>query len=362
MRDDQLTRLLRTLEEPATPDGAFADRLFDNLTQVAGRPRRSSVGLLLVAALVLVAMLSVGVAVGSGLLKVPWLAVTVSPAPSEVSPSPSGPITSLVESPSEGPTPSVIALPVVSVPGGILPPGSQAIVAVDGLRIRSDPSTTATVRSTLALGATVLVVHSIEEPMPVIAEGTSWYMVQPVPGDITMSGWVSAGEGGTTYLTLSSPSTCQDLLAATVTLTQLIEAGSWHRLACLGNAQITITGVIDYRCQGGSRAGSTYEPAWLVDWCPTQTLTPAESVTQEIHDTLDMVAPPGGPAIQPRGTIVRVTGHFADASSAECVIENAYGYQPDWTVWEGAETLLCQEQFVITELEKTGFMELPPLG
>jgi hypothetical protein len=355
MRDDQLTRLLRTLEEPATPDAAFADRLFDNLTQVAGRPRRSSAGFLLVAALVLVGMLSVGVAVGSGLLKVPWLAV-------EVSPSPSMAITSLVESPSEAAIPSVVPMPVVTVPAGILPPGSQAIVAVDALHLRSDPSTTATVRSTLAKGATVLIVHSIENPMPVIADGMSWYMVQPVPGDITMSGWVSAGEGGTTYLTLSSPSTCQDLQAATVTLTQLIAAGSWHRLACLGNAQITITGVIDYRCQGGSRAGSTYEPAWLVDWCPTQTLTPAESVTQEIHDTLDMVAPPGGPAIQPRGTIVRVTGHFSDASSTDCVIENAYGYQPDWTVWEGAETLLCQEQFVITELEKTGFMELPPLG
>jgi len=31
MNDDQLTRLLRTLEEPATPDSAFADRLFDQL-------------------------------------------------------------------------------------------------------------------------------------------------------------------------------------------------------------------------------------------------------------------------------------------------------------------------------------------
>jgi hypothetical protein len=359
MRDDQLTRLLRTLEESGTPDSAFADRLFDNLTRVAGRPRHSRAGLLLVAALVLVGILSVGVAVGSGLLKVPWLAVDVSPAPSEVSPAPSVPISSPLESPSEVPTLSVVPMPVVTVPAGILPPGSQAIVAVDGLRLRSNPSTTAAVRSTLGKGDTVTIVHSIEVPLPVIAEDMSWYMVEPVPGDLATSGWVSAGEGGNPYLTLSSPSTCEDLQAATVTLAQLIQAGSWHRLACLGDTPVTISGVIDFHCQGGLRSG-IYEPAWLVDWCPTQTITPAEAVTQEFHDTLDMVAAPGGPAVQPRGTIVRVTGHFADAAAKDCVITPGHDdYGSDWAFWEGAVPLVCQEQFAITELEKTGFMELP---
>jgi hypothetical protein len=293
---------------------------------------------------------------------VPWLAV-------EVSPSPSVPVTSLVESPSQGstpslaaspsdgPTPSLVAMPVVTVPAGILPPGSQAIVAVDGLRLRSDPSTTATVRSTVAKGDTVTIIHSIEFPLPVIAEGMSWYLVQPPSGDPTTSGWVSAGEGGSQYLTPSSPSTCEDLQAATVTLAQLIQAGSWHRLACLGDTPVTITGVIDFHCQGGLREGSIYEPAWMVDWCPTQTLTPAETVTQEFHDTLDMVAAPGGPAVQERGTIVRVTGHFDDPASTSCVIESA---DRPFRTWDGATTLLCREQFVITAIEKTGFKTLPP--
>ena len=358
MRDDQLTRLLRGLEESGTPDPAFADRLFGNLTRVAGRPRHSRAGLLLVAALVLVGILSVGVAVGSGLLKPPWLAVNVSPAPSEVSPAPTVPITTPLESPSEVPASSVVSMPVVTVPAGILPPGSQAIVAVDGLRLRSEPSTTATVRTTLAKGDTVTILHSIEAPLPVIAEGMSWYMVVP-PSGVDQEGWVSAGEGGSQYLTLSSPSTCEDLQAATVTLAQLIQAGSWHRLACLGDTPVTISGVIDFHCQGGARSG-IYQPAWLVDWCPTQTLTPAETVTQEFHDTLDMVAAPGGPATQPRGTIVRVTGHFADAAAKDCVITPGHDdYGSDWVFWEGAVPLVCQEQFVITELEKTGFMELP---
>jgi hypothetical protein len=97
----------------------------------------------------------------------------------------------------------------------------------------------------------------------------------------------------------------------------------------------------------------------MVDWCPTQTLTPEEIVTQPFpHGTLDMVSPPGGPAVQPRGTIVRVTGHFNDAAASDCVI----GSQPPSDVWDGAASLLCQEQFVITSIEKLGFIELPPLG
>jgi hypothetical protein len=328
------------------PDSAFADRLFDELTRVAGRPRRSSVGLLLVAAaLVLVGVLSVGVAVGSGLLKVPWLAVEVPPASSGL------PITSPVE------TPPVVPMPVVTVPAGILPPGSQATVQVDGLRLRHEPSTTAAVISMLAKGDTVTIARglSAEFPQPLIVQGVYWYEIR-LDADPTTSGWVAAAEGGTTFLTLSSPTTCEDLQAATVTLAKLIQAGSWHRLACLGDTPVTITGVIDYHSQGGLKRG-TFEPAWLIDLYPAQTLTPEETVTQDLHDTLDMVVPPGGPAVQGRGTIVRVTGHFDDLASTTCVIEPV---PKIGTFWEGAATLVCREQFVVTAVQKTGFMQLPP--
>lgn len=109
----------------------------------------------------------------------------------------------------------------------------------------------------------------------------------------------------------------------------------------------------------------------MVDWCPTQTLTPEETVTRSFalepsgtvhqtldHGTLDMVSPPGGPSVQPRGTIVRVTGHFDDPAAAGCVIRTT-AYQSTWVVWTGAAELLCREQFVVTEIEKTGFMALP---
>jgi hypothetical protein len=85
MNDEQLTRLFRSLDEPADPDPAFADALFARLEREAGSvaaARRTSVRwMLLAATLLLVAALGAAVAVGSGLLKVPFVAVVVSPTP-----------------------------------------------------------------------------------------------------------------------------------------------------------------------------------------------------------------------------------------------------------------------------------------
>jgi hypothetical protein len=75
------------------------------------------------------------------------------------------------------------------------------------------------------------------------------------------------------------------------------------------------------------------------------------------HYTLDMVAAPGGPSVEPRGTIVRVTGHFDDPASATCRIEPGSDFSG---AWSGASELLCREQFVVTQIEKLGFMALPP--
>jgi hypothetical protein len=250
---------------------------------------------------------------------------------------------------------------VVTVPDGILPPGSKVTVAVDGLRLRDDPSVTAGVQETLAKGQALTITHSVTFPLPVVVDGVTWYSARTNTSPPAI-GWVAAGDvAGTSYLTLSEPSTCADVQPDTVTLTQLIQVGSWHRLACLGNAQITVSGVIDFHCQGGTVSPrAIFRPGWLVDWCPQQTLTPQETILQQPHDTLDMVTPPGGPAVQSRGTIVRVTGHFGDPASATGEIRPD-AYQDSWGLWEGAERLVCQEQFVVTNIEKIGVMEdLPP--
>jgi hypothetical protein len=116
MNDDQLTRLFRSLDEPAEPRPAFADELFAELertTSGAVARRQTSVRWLLVAAtLLLVVSLGAALAVGSGLIKLPSVVDVVSPTPS--------PSASTVESAT--PTPSATAsasptpLPTASIP------------------------------------------------------------------------------------------------------------------------------------------------------------------------------------------------------------------------------------------------------
>jgi hypothetical protein len=68
MNDDQLRRLLRQVDEPVTPDPAYADRLFEQLTRTAARRQGMRPAVLLVAALTLIAALSVGAALAGR----PW--------------------------------------------------------------------------------------------------------------------------------------------------------------------------------------------------------------------------------------------------------------------------------------------------
>jgi hypothetical protein len=365
MHDDQLTRLLRQIDEPADPDSAFADRLFNDLSKQVGRRRGSGTMLMLVAAVMLVALLAVGAAVGSGLIKVPWFTIEVSPAPSGVavaseSATPSATASATASAtPAASPSPSPAPTPVLAVPDGLLPPGSTVTVMVDGLRVRQQPSTSAPVVTTLAKGDTITIFHSIIMPVPVIVEGVRWYSIEGASR--TLEGWVAAEGGGTPFLALAEPTTCEDLRPGPVTLQQLIAADSWHRLACLGDMPVTVTGVYVLACQGGATDPSTFGPHWLIDFCATQLLTPQEGAKNfPGANALDTVtAPELGQAFKPFGTIARVTGHFDDPASTTCFMN--FSFNATQPAAAGAAALDCQEQFVVTKIEVLGSMTLPPI-
>jgi hypothetical protein len=377
MNDDQLTRLLRHIDEPTPSNPVFADRLFEQLIRETWRSRASHAGLLLVAAMILLATLAVGMAVGTGVLNVPWLSVDQTPPATPIalatgSGAPSATVASSATATpnlSVAPSSSSVAIaPFVTPPPGRLPPGSTATAIVDAIRVHSQPSISAPVIATISKGETVTVLHDIESPLPVGQDGLLWYEVTTASGP-NVAGWVAEADNQNGYFfELAPDDSCGDLQPSVVTLAKLVESGPWHRLACLGSTPVTLTGVIDFHCQGGARGG-TYEPAWLADWCPTQTITPEETVLRSFAPdvafpgTLDMVSAPGGPSVQPRGTIVRVTGHFDDPAAATCVIESTTYRDAGWDgVWDGAAELLCREQFVVTSIETIGFMELPPEG
>ena len=153
MNDDELTRLFRSLDEPAEPRAAFADGLLADLERMTSGAiirRRTSVRWLLVAAtLLLVASLSVALAVGSGLVKLPFVVDVVASATSEPSPTPLGSGTPAPsQSASTTPTPVPVVIPeptsiynLVATPDGFLafgaalgtnPPSSAVSVILQG--------------------------------------------------------------------------------------------------------------------------------------------------------------------------------------------------------------------------------------
>ena len=150
MHEDQIRRLLRQVDEPASPDPAFADQLFERLTREAGGSRSSHLALLLVAAVMLVAVLAVGAAVGSGLIKLPWQAVEVTPQPSAlpVVTASSAPSTSAKATSSVSPSaaPSASAPPLATSTSGLFdllpaqqPPGFVSKIVCSGSIGTSDP-------------------------------------------------------------------------------------------------------------------------------------------------------------------------------------------------------------------------------
>ncbi|HET8778119.1 MAG TPA: hypothetical protein VFN76_10700, partial [Candidatus Limnocylindria bacterium] len=184
MHDDQIRGLLRTLEDDREPAPAFADALFDELSvAVRSRPGRRLPVVLLAAALVVA--LAASIAVGSGIVRLPWvvdLDASPQPSASAVAVASPSPTSSLPASPESSATPSV-------APDPAFLSGRTLFAAADGLRLRSEASSdadiVATLRSGQLMGATGNQLN---------AEGMEWYEVRIGPGET--QGWAASGPDG----------------------------------------------------------------------------------------------------------------------------------------------------------------------
>jgi dipeptidyl aminopeptidase/acylaminoacyl peptidase len=184
MHDDQIRGLLRSLEDDREPDPTFADALFDQLTLAAGGQSRRRTPMLLLAAALLVA-LAASIAVGSGLVRLPFVVdVDASPEPTSsgvavASPTPSA---SAPASPQPSTVPSVAPDPASLA-------GRTLFASADGLRLRSEASAGADVVATLRSGQLMSATGN-----QLSAEGMEWYEVRIGPGDT--HGWVASGPDG----------------------------------------------------------------------------------------------------------------------------------------------------------------------
>jgi hypothetical protein len=335
MRDDQLSALLRQADEPAYPDAAFADRLFEQLSRQAGGSRRSHTALLLVAA-VLTGVLVMGAVFAGGFVKVPWLSADTSPAPT-VQPTAS-------QDASASAAPSASPASPTSQPSFASAPPTAGIVidglvrsTVNSLRVRAKPTTAGRALGTIDKGQLGFVVAG-----PVSADGYDWYQLSalglppnagcepPVQTNPFRCpdwlGWVAAGEpGGKPWLkaaTLSCPT-------SPMNLGTLVEAGpqgpptALERLACYGSTPIRFRAwwpeIPPEAGLGGTCGAVPPNPTWLI--CQNindNGLVIAESAGFEGIGLKVSIDPASGVTMPARGQWVEVVVHLDDPAARDC--------------------------------------------
>jgi hypothetical protein len=205
-------------------------------------------------------------------------------------------------------------------------------VIADGLRLREEPTTGGAEVATLAAGEVLYLITSPTALGPIEADGYSWYLGMHTPGyrdwplnppgsgdgpsgDPRVSGWFAAGGGGDEFVELL-PARCP----VSTDIDGLYAATAWERLACLGEQQLTVEGT--YGCGGcGGLAPGTFEPEWLAG--PNfHTFTPPWAALPPVVEQMVLHLPPDIPELgsEQAGSLLRVTGHFNDARSPDCVI------------------------------------------
>ena len=336
MHDDQLTRLLRQADEPAYPDAAFADRLFEQLSRRAGASPRRHTAMLLVAAVVLTGALAFGAAVAGGLVKVPWLtAVAVTPAPTAQPTASQNAITSAAPT-TASPTPQPSVTPAPSTAGLVM--DGLVRSTVNSLRVRAEPTTAGDELGTIDEGQLGFVVAG-----PVSADGYAWYQVAGVglPANAGCEpplrthpfscpawlGWVAAGpRGGQPWLeptTLHCPASPMNLEALVIASGRQGPLTALERLACYGSTPISFRAwwpelPPDAGLGGACGPVVAPNPGWLL--CQNinyNDLVISDSVDEAVGLEI-FIDPASGVTMPPRGQWVEVVAHLDDPAARDC--------------------------------------------
>ncbi len=333
MNDEQLTRLFRSLDEPAEPRAAFADTLFADLERMTSgaiiRRRTSVRWLLLAATLLLVASLG-ALAVGSGLLKLPFIVDVVSPTPSASA--------TTLDSGTPAPSSSTSTTPTPgpSTAAGTIVIDGLAKSTVDDLRVRATPGTAGAQLGTINTGQVGFVVAG-----PVSADGYAWYQLagpglppnagceppfQTTPFSCPdWLGWVAAGQPSsqpwleaTTLPCPASPMNVEALIMEPAPRTPL------ERLACYRSTSIRVRGWFA-PIPDGAGLGGLCTPVGEPDvtWLVCQNLNYNKLVISESEgfEGVGMnisIDPATGVTMPPRGQWLEVVGHLDDPAARDC--------------------------------------------
>ena len=230
---------------------------------------------------------------------------------------------SATASPTKSSSPSVAALVVDGL----------ASSTVDGLTVRSKPSTAGAALGTIAQGQRGFVVAG-----PVNANGYVWYQLSglglPVPAGCEQIrtnpfncpdwlGWVAAGApGGPTWLVATTPP-CP---ASPMNLETLVLGGQTdlQRLACYGSTPIRFRGwwpqIPSDAGLGGTCGAPKPNPTWLVcQGLNYNGLVISKSAGFEGVGLRVSIDPASGVTMPPRGQWVEEVAHLDDRAARDCV-------------------------------------------
>lgn len=338
MSDDQLSRLLGTLDRGDQPDPVFANALFARLASTASARRRSRMPWLLLAAVLMLATIAAGAAVGSGLVKLPGLSRNPLPAPTAAASA--SPVATPSASPSQDATPSAVTAVGIEIDGLVT-------TNVDNLTIRKGPGTSQASLGTLAKGTMSYVVDGPQQ-----ADGYDWYLISGLglppesgcatEGDATHPfvcpawfGWAAEGDGADRWL-LPTEVDCSDAMPATppAPVQRLVP------LACFGSQTLTVRGYWPVPSSGsGGICPVEDELKWLA--CNPDSHQMVSGPDAPFYDfSAFLLAVPPTVTMPEPGRWIEVTGHYDDPAAQACT----HGDPPEQSVLE------CRAQFVVEQM------------
>ncbi len=141
---------------------------------------------------------------------------------------------------------------------------------------------------------------------------------------------------------------------------QLVRLRAGDRLACYGNVELVLEGMIDFSCSEAGAYPFAFVPDWLASNFTCIGIGAEDPAARGFNRLLLPLRLRAGVYDWQRGDLVRVRGHLDDAAAVDCRVELPPGFGGPSPLDPVFHVLFCREQFVAEEVTVVGHHNLPP--